>query len=180
MAFTFNCLFFGALAFRQISDNMNIREYHFGEDRWLLADPRAALFVGGAGVLAFVLAALFVQIEKPAVFHYAFPLIIASQALQMALRIFFQRTRIKTNAILVRAVLSDRFHLAPYKNVIAIVVHDERLWVSISLLLPTEEVTFRIFRNNRNSLIKILQSSCTVPVMFAEQKRSNNSTEHTV
>jgi hypothetical protein len=178
VAFTFNCLFFGALAFRQISDNIKLKEHNHGEDRRLLLDPKSMIIVLTTMFLALVIGALFLQIENPAVFHYAFPLIIASQALQMGLRVWFQRTRVTTRAIVVRAVLSDAVHIAPYNNILAIVVHDERMWVNISVLLPTEEIRFRIFRKNRGNLINILESACAVPLMYAGQISDKRATRH--
>ncbi|NQW30692.1 MAG: hypothetical protein HQ472_09295 [Ignavibacteria bacterium] len=158
---------------------MKLREYALGEDRILLFDPRALAVVACVMVVAVISCMLFLQIDKPAVFHYAFPLVIASQAVQMGLRVMFQRTRIKTDAVMVRSVLSERVYIAPYKNLVAVVIGDQNLWLRVSLLLPSEEITFRIFRSSKKNLIHILEASCSVPVMISKQNQPNEGSRKT-
>lgn len=165
VAFVFGVLLFGALAFRQVLDNLALRRRRVGEDRaTFLSAPAmtviAVLFAVnvGIGYLTF-------RTSDPSVYAYALPLILFVQNLQLLLRAIFQRHLAKTQAVVVRSMLFERLRIAPYGEIIGIVFEYGRWWVTVTLdVLPDERISFRIFRRSAPALARILQCSCFCPV----------------
>ncbi|MBU3741321.1 MAG: hypothetical protein FGM24_03435 [Candidatus Kapabacteria bacterium] len=165
VAFAFGCLLFGALAYRQLLENMAVRRVKAGEDRRHFTSAPATWIL--IALLAFngIVAMLCYNVDEPSIYMYALPLVLLVQNIQIALRIRFQRTVAKTKGIVVRSTLLERVRVAWYGEVIDIKFAYEPLWVKVTLdVLPEERITFRIFRGSAPALAQILQAACVSPI----------------
>ena len=95
VAFVFGVLFFGALAFRQVLDNLEVRRLSMGEDRDSFLDAAGGIASGAVLVLLVLLLIICYGILTPTVFVYAIPLVLGVQWLQITLRLVFQRTLVR-------------------------------------------------------------------------------------
>jgi len=165
VAFVFACLLFGALAYRQVLENLTVRRLKAGEDRRAFLSATSVLVLVALLAVNALLAWLCFRVEEPTVYAYALPLVMLVQNAQLAMRTVFQRTVAKTKALIVRSVLLERVRVASYADIIAVEFHYSWLWVQVTLdVLPDERVTFRIFRGSAPALSRILLASCICPI----------------
>ncbi len=165
VAFAFGCLMFGALAFRQILDNLEVRRMQLGEDLVALLSPIATIVL--IGMTSFVVAVSFVcySIQHPTVYAYAFPMVLGVQTLQFALRAAFQRVNLKTRGIVLRSVLFGRVIGAPYETITLIVVEHEVGWTRVTIHDGAGMVAvFRIFRHSTARMLRVLERACQCPI----------------
>ncbi len=165
VAFVFACLFLGALAYRQILDDIEVRRLKLGEDRESYISAPGVVLVSGVLVVSVLIGGLLYTNTDPSIWAYAFPLVLLCQVLQMILRLVFQRTQAKTLGIVVRPALRPGPIAVRYDDIVAGTMHDERFWTTIRLVSTTSgPVTFRIFRFSVPSLEQILRSSTTASI----------------
>lgn len=165
VAFVFTCMFFGALAFRQVLDNMAIKAMRMGENRQYFLSAPGIVFVilgltvsTGVGIIAW-------RVSQPTVYIYALPLILCAQCIQLGLRLYFQRTQVTTLGIVVRPLLLEKQRAIRFEDILHVYSKNMWLWTRITLYSNTPEpVVFRIFRFSWLGLRHILQVSCSCPV----------------
>ncbi|MEN9795898.1 MAG: hypothetical protein RLZZ150_875, partial [Bacteroidota bacterium] len=102
VAFAFAVLLFGALAYRQVLDNLDMRRLKFGEERASYVSAPGILLAVGVALCTVLLMGVMYSKPHESIFLYALPLILLVQTTQMFLRVVFQRTRLTTQGILVR------------------------------------------------------------------------------
>ena len=165
VAFAFSVLLFGALAFRQILDNLELRRRLSGEDLMLLySAPGVLLSLAGIGV-TIIVGLICYSIEPPTVFRYALPLVGGVQMTQIMLRLHFQRTRLRTLARVVLPIVRTGPIVIPYAEMTSVDLVSNMLWTSVSVTHgQAEAVTFRIFPFQRARLEQRLRlaSSATI------------------
>lgn len=175
VAFVFSVLFFGALAFRQIVDNLEVKRLQLGEDRDSFLDAPAASVLGlGWLILLFLGPVIYLNVA-PSIYSYALPLIVAVQLLQLSLRTFFQRMQVKTRGLVIRSLLFGEVKGFPFSDIVMIRFVQDRFWVDVRIGLKNEEAGFRIFSFSAASLERMLEASCTAPILWAtkESERPN-------
>jgi len=167
VAFVFGVLFFGALAFRQVLDNLDVRRLQMGEDRDSFVD--AAGGVVSAVALSFLLLLVIVcfGILQPSIYTYAIPLVLGVQWLQITLRILYQRTLVRTRGLVVRSVLFDRVRAVPFDEIVMVRFIRGRLWTEVRIGLPKEEIGFRIFSFSASQLQRLIEGASTAPVLWS-------------
>lgn len=176
VAFVFSVLFLGALAFRQIVDNLEVKRLQLGEDRDSFLDAPVTIILG-VGWLVILFFAPFVYLNvAPTVYAYALPLILCVQLLQLTLRTFFQRTQIKTRGLVIRSLLFGQVRGLAFADIVMIRFVQDRFWVDVRIGLKNEESGFRIFSFSAASLERMLEASCTAPILWAS-KESERPTE---
>jgi hypothetical protein len=165
VAFAFACMFFGALAYRQVLDNLDVKRLRFGEERSRFMGSTGVFACLGAAIVTVTIAQIVWAIPKPTVYWYALPLILGVQNLQMGLRFWFQRTTVTTHGILVRSALFQQHRAIPFEQILHIHVKHSWLVTTVFVLGSNPKpVVFRIFRMSWPALHHILQSSCRCPV----------------
>lgn len=165
VAFVFACLFLGALAYRQILDDIEVRRLKLGEDRESYISAPGVLLVSGVLVFSLSVGWLLYANADPSIWAYAFPLVLLGQVLQMTLRLVFQRTQAKTLGIVVRPALRPGPIALRYDDIITCSLFNERFWTTIRIVSTTSgPVTFRIFRFSVTSLEQILRSSTAASI----------------
>ncbi len=166
VAFVFTVLLFGALAYRQVLDNADVRRLQMGEDRDSFLDGPAALLLG-LGLLALVPVCIYCYgIAGPSIYAYALPQVAFVQLLQLGLRLYFQRTLVRTKGLVVRSVLFDKVRPVPYADIVAVRLTAHKSWTHVVVSLPSEEVGFRIFSASVPTLERLLAASTTAPVLW--------------
>ncbi len=170
VAFVFGVLFFGALAFRQIVDNLEVKRLQLGEDRDCFLDAPIAVVLGSAWLGVLLLGPVMYLNLPPSVYGYALPLIIGVQLLQLSLRTFYQRTQVKTRGLVVRSIMFDKVRGLPFAEIVMIRFIQDRFWVEVRIGLQNEEAGFRIFSFSAATLERMLQASCTVPILWASKE----------
>lgn len=175
VAFVFAVLFFGALAFRQIVDNLEVKRLQLGEDRDSFLNAPTMLLLGSAWSVVLVVGPFLYLNITPTVYSYALPLILGVQLLQLTLRAFYQRTQVKTRGLVVRSLLFDKVRGLPFSDIVMIRFVQDRFWVDVRIGLKNEEAGFRIFSFSAASLERMLEASCTAPILWAskESERPN-------
>ena len=176
VAFVFAVLLFGALAFRQVLDDLELRRKRVGEDRRAFLDPIAVAVILAALILTLTIAFCVVQFHEPSVYWYALPLIVGAQSLQMAFRVWFQRLQVKTKGVVVRSVLFDRLKVTPFDELGDVELRYESWWVNVTLSTPSERVRFRIFRHSAPMLARMIHSSCGCDVRHVDMNGQRFST----
>ena len=175
VAFVFAVLFFGALAFRQIVDNLEVKRLQLGEDRDSFLQAPTILLLGGAWSVVLVVGPFLYVNISPTVYSYALPLILSVQLLQLTMRAFFQRTQVKTRGLVVRSLMFDKVRGLPFSDIVMIRFVQDRFWVDVRIGLKNEEAGFRIFSFSAASLERMLEASCSAPILWAskESERPN-------
>jgi hypothetical protein len=167
VAFVFACIFFGALAYRQILDNLDVKRLKMGEDRDSFVDAAAGITVAGLWVFVGSVAVIAFYILKPSIVTYALPMILAAQTMQFSLRILFQRTQVKTKGLVIRAVMLDQNVAAPFQEIIAVRLVEHRWWITVKVSLPLDEYSFRIFSFSADDLVRMIAASCSAPILWS-------------
>ena len=171
VAFAFGVLFFGALAYRQILDNLELRRMRMGEDRDAFLSAPSVVVLIVLTILTIVLVGLSFNTPTPSIYQYALPLIIAVQTLQMALRIWFQRIAVKTRGIVVRSALFSSVKAVPYEEGIDIEMQREFVWTTVSIVRsPGDRVVFRIFTPSVPALRRVLEAWCDCQIRIREHR----------
>lgn len=166
VAFAFACLFFGALAFRQVLDNLEVKRLKLGEDRDAFIHAPGVVFVFCFFMLAVLVGIVCYTIAPPSIYIYAFPLILGVQSVQMAMRLVFQRTQIKTKGIVVRSVLFDNVETIQYEDIVIVELHHALIWTTVTVRLSRPEpVMFRIFRFSAPALHRLINGASGCPVI---------------
>lgn len=165
VAFAFSVLLFGALAFRQVLDDLELRRGRSGEDLLLLySAPGMLLVLAGLLVMVAVGLACY-EAEPPTVFRYALPLVGGVQLLQIALRLHFQRTRLRTQSIVVRPIVRPGPIVVPYADITSVTLRDARLWITVRIEHGQgEAVAFRIFPFRKAALESRLRQSTSARI----------------
>ena len=176
VAFVFGVLMFGALAFRQVIDNLEVKRLALGEDRESFVDATAGLIVGLCWSAVIVGAYAMYAFGPASVYAYAAPLIAGVQALQVTMRLYFQRTLLRTRGLIVRRVWLDRLRAIPFTDIVMIRLQRGRVWTEVRIGLPREEIVFRIFSFNLPALERALQASSTAPILWLSSRRESAST----
>jgi len=163
VAFVFAVLLFGALAFRQVSDNLEVRRLRLGEDRTsFVSAPGVLISVAGLAIAACVGAFLIAR-PQPRIYFYALPLILAVQFSQVLTRVYLQRTLVKTHGFVFRAIAFESIKAVPYASVVQARVERLSFWTKVTLTIidgNLTHVTFRIFRFSEAALIRVLEGWC--------------------
>ncbi|MCO6466225.1 MAG: hypothetical protein J5I53_06385 [Bradyrhizobiaceae bacterium] len=182
VAFVFAVLFYGALVYRQILDGFEVKKLRMGEDRDAYVDGRSAWVVIVGVVILIPLSMLCYSTVSPSIYAFALPLVFFVQISQLAMRIFFQRTLVKTRGIVVRSVLFDRVKAAPFADVIAVRMIRHAFWVEVRIALPANEIGFRIFPFSAASLERLFATACTAPVLWIDKgaDETRRTTQHHV
>jgi hypothetical protein len=176
VAFAFAVLFFGALAYRQVLDDLDVRRMQMGEDRTSFLSPPGLMAVSGALAATIAFGWLLYASHEPTVYHYALPLIIGVQNLQMAGRVLMQRTLVKTRGVVVRPYLRTGVRAFPFDTIISVSFRDERLWTTVTILdAAAGPATFRIFTFSADRLDRIFRANTTAEV-FRSVRSSHRTT----
>ncbi len=166
VAFSFAILLYGALAYRQIVDNIQTRQLRMGEDRAAFVHaPFLVLSICGA-LLVVPLAIVCYTKLAPSVYTYALPLVGAVQVSQLLLRTLMQQTLIRTRGIIVRSILTGSVQSLRYENMVVVRFIPHGMFVTICVGLQTREVRFRIFWFSAKKLEGILATSTHAPLVW--------------
>jgi hypothetical protein len=185
VAFTYGCVALGALAYRQIADNLQTQKVGLGEERYLFIDPRIVIPVG---VLLFF-SAIFIMFifthddvghvdiathSTPGLIFFVVPLVFAVNIIQFSLRAWWQKTSVRTNGILVKRILSERFMAIPFDTIQQVVIERNFLWAVIRITrVPNPLVALEDHSSvvkcyaspfAIDSIILMLQSSVNCPI----------------
>ncbi len=163
VAFVFAIMLYGALAFRQISDNLDVRRLRMGEDRTsFVSAPGVLISVVGLSLSALLAVFLIVR-PQPRIYFYALPLILAVQFSQILTRVYLQRTLVKTHGFVFRAIAFESIKAVRFESVIRADVERLGLWTKVTLAIVDghlRHVTFRIFRFSEAALMRVLDTWC--------------------
>lgn len=165
VAFAFSVLLFGALAFRQVLDDIELRRRRCGEDLLLLISAPGTLLALLGVAITIVVGLYCYQTEPPTVFRYALPLVGGVQMTQIILRLFFQRTRLRTQSIVIRPIVRQGPIVIPYSDITSVEISNARLWVSVQVSHSKgEPAAFRIFPFRRAVLESRLRQSTSARI----------------
>lgn len=167
VAFVFAVLMFGALAFRQVLDDLEVRKIRLGEDRDAFVDAPGTLIMAALWILDLGLAIILYGIVEPSIYTYAMPMILAAQSMQISLRLYFQRTLVRTGGLVIRSVLFEQLRIVPFDDVVMIRFVRHAWWVTIRIGLPSREEGFRIFTASAPALERLLMASCSAPILWS-------------
>lgn len=169
VAFVFAVLLFGALAFRQVLDELDVRRRRVGEDKSSFLDPLAVAIVLAAFFLTLGIFFLVLHVSEPSIYLYALPLILGVQGMQIAMRVWFQRMQVKTLGMVVRSVLFDRVHVIRYEMLGDVEFRHGSWWIDVVVSTPNERVRFRIFRHSAPLLARMIRTSCGCDVRHVDR-----------
>lgn len=167
VAFVFGVLFFGALAFRQVLDNLAVQRLQMGEDLDSYLDASVAIGLLATWSSLILLVIVFYGILPATIYLYALPLILIVQCLQITLRTYFQRTLVKTRGIVVRSILFDAVKTANFDDIVVVRFVPGSLFVKVIIGLQNEEIGFRIFSFSAESLEHLLGRSTRAPILWS-------------
>lgn len=176
VAFVFAVLLFGALAFRQVLDDLELRRKRVGEDRAAFLDPKATVLVLAALLLSVTIGIAVVTLREPSIYWYALPMVIGVQGLQMAARVWFQRSQFKTNGLVVRSVLFDNVKVIRFDDVGDVEFRHGAWRIFVTVSTPNERVRFRIFPHSAPLLAGMISTSCGCVVRHVDTNGQRFST----
>lgn len=167
VAFVFALVLFAALGFRQLSDNLAVRRLKMGEDRiGFISAPGVVVSLSGlvlSGSLGFYLWLY----PVPRIYFYALPLILIVQFTQVLIRVYMQRTLVKTRGFVFRSIAFDSIRGIPFERIVRADVQRFAVWTKVTLLVVDDKfghVTFRIFPFSEAALIRILEGWCACEI----------------
>lgn len=173
VAFAFACLLFGALAFRQVLDNLEVKRLGMGEDREAYLSPEGSIVLAATIVVTTVVGAFAFQVDQPSVYAYALPLVFAVQNVQLGLRLWFQRMQVKTRGLVIRPVIVGQIQAVSFDDVTSVTVLPSTLWTTITVTYAIgEAVHFRIFRVSQTRVVTMLGNSCACPIVIETPTRT--------
>ena len=176
VAFAFGVLLFGALAYRQVLDNLDMRRLKFGEERASYVSAPGILLAVGVALCTVLLMGVMYSKPHESIFLYALPLILLVQTTQMFLRVVFQRTRLTTQGVLVRPLLRSGQTAVHYDAMITVSFRSERLWTAVTVIDAVHgPVTFRIFAFSVAPLEKILRANSRSEIFYVGTTQRNTS-----
>lgn len=153
VAFAFSCILFGGLAYRQVIDGLDLRKSMSGEDLESYISASGVVYASAAAALVVLIGWLAYTSPKPSIWLYALPLIGLAQLVQLCMRLYFQRMRIRTRAVVVRYVLRSGARVLLYEHIRDVEFDRRVLWTEVKITtVHGEETTFRIFRGSEGSL----------------------------
>lgn len=179
VAFVFAVLLFGALAFRQVVDDLEVRALQLGEDRESFLDAPVTLALGLAWLLVGLITLVAFARLEPSIYGYALPLILGVQVMQLTLRTVFQKTQIKTRGLVVRSILFHGVRPVPYEEIVMVRFVRHRFWVEVRVGLKNEEVGFRIFSFSAPSLEHLFEASCSAPILWTSDSVNDHRSPET-
>lgn len=163
VAFVFAVMLFGALAFRQLSDNLDVRRLRMGEDRTcFISAPGVCISIAGL-FIAVLCAAYLIARPQNQIYFYALPLILAVQFSQILTRTYLQRTLVKTHGFVFRSIAFESIKAVRYENVVRADFEHLGIWTKVTLSIVDDQihyVTFRIFPFSEASLMRVLDGWC--------------------
>lgn len=146
VAFAFSVLNLGALAFRQVLDDLDVRRMRLGEDLAYFADPLGIALVLILLVLSALSSVLLYTVPAPSIFVYTFPLIILVHCVQAMLRVAMQRHQVKTHGVAVRRLVWGESIGIPINEISSIAVSYTGPIAEVTVYSNTSDpCTFRIF-----------------------------------
>ncbi len=179
VAFAFAVLLFGALAYRQVLDDLDFRRLKFGEERASYVSAPGILVSVGASMLSILLLGILYAMPHESIFLYALPLIFLVQNTQMFLRLIYQRTRVTTMGIVVRPALRSGQFAVHYDQMITVSFRSERLWTAVTVLDASNgPVTFRIFGFSVGPLQQMLHANTRAEIFTVTTDIRTPSSSH--
>jgi len=171
VAFAFSVLLFGALAFRQVLDDLELRRRRSGEDLLLLYSAPGILLLLLGVVATIGVGVVCYGTQPPTVFRHALPLVGGVQITQIFLRLHFQRTRLRTQAIVIRPLVRPGPVVVPYGEITGVELRSARFWTTVQLTYGQgQRAGFRIFPFRRAIVeLRLRQST---PAVFDEYRPS--------
>lgn len=177
VAFVFAVVLFGALAFRQISDNLLVKRLRMGEDRMAFVSAPGVL-VALVGLLLTLGVGIYVYADPiPRIYYYALPLILGVQFTQVLMRVYMQRTLIKTRGFVFRSIAFERIRPVRFASVRMADLTHYVLWTKVTLTFVENEidhVTFRIFPFSEKALRRILEGWCACEIRHLDASSSTS------
>ncbi len=159
VAFAFACILFGGLAYRQVIDMLDLRASKTGEDLELFLSAPGVIYAFLAALVLLPIGWLCYGVGEPTIWKYALPLVGVVQLAQLATRLYFQRLRLRTRAIVVRYVLRSESTIIQHAEVENVHVHRNLLWSTITITGAHNKVaSFRIFRFSEDKLLDRIRS----------------------
>jgi hypothetical protein len=153
VAFAFSCILFGGLAYRQVIDMLDLRSSKTGEDLEFFVSASGVVYalIGMLGLICVAWMAF--SSGSPSIWLYALPLVGLAQLVQLCLRLYYQRMRVRTRAIVIRYVLRSGMRVIDYDSIQDVVFTRRALWTDIRITtMHGEPASFRIFRFSEQSL----------------------------
>lgn len=179
VAFAFGVLLFGALAYRQVLDNLDMRRLKFGEERASYVSAPGILVASGVAVCAILLMGVLYSKPLASIFLYALPLIFMVQTAQMFLRVVFQRTRLTTQGVIVRPMLRSGQTVVHYDAMITVSFRSERICTAVTVIDAVHgPVTFRIFAFSVSPLERIIRANSHAEIFYVAATQRSTSSSH--
>lgn len=139
VGFTYACIAFGALAYRQVSDNLMHKEIRLGEVRKELFDNRVILSLS-LMILAIIVCAYIATRTKPNptspvdLLKYVVPIAITINVVQVYLRAKWQRISIRTQGIVIKYLFNERADILPFNEIIYTAIEYHQLGATIECI----------------------------------------------
>lgn len=170
VAFAFACIMFGGLAYRQIIDTLELRAEQTGEDLDLCISAPGVLLLAAGGLLLIPVSWLCYGTESPTIWKYALPLVGLVQLFQLSLRLYFQRLRLRTRAIVIRYVLRASSAIVRFEEIERIVTQRNMLWSTITIYHTNNKATsFRIFPLSEPMILQRIQALSGVAALVRDE-----------
>lgn len=128
VGFVYAVLALGALWYRQVIDDLAVREIRLGEDIYRAYNPLGWLSSGGFFLFFSIFAAVALGNPSPSIIIYVVPVAAAINVVQMTVRTFRQTIDLRTNGILIRYLLKDAPVGICYDNLIKIEIQRMGSW----------------------------------------------------
>ncbi|MFN4986443.1 MAG: hypothetical protein ACK5BQ_06310 [Ignavibacteria bacterium] len=152
VAFAFSCILFGGLAYRQVIDMLELRSSKTGEDLDFFMSASGVVYALMATLVLIGVAWMAYSSGTPSIWLYALPLIGLAQLVQLSMRLYFQRMRLRTRAIVIRYVLRSGMNVIEYDSIQDVEFVRRTMWTEIRIgTMHGEHVAFRIFRFSEQS-----------------------------
>jgi hypothetical protein len=175
VAFAFACIMFGGLAYRQIIDMLDLRAEQTGEDLDLFLSAPGALILIVFGLLLIPIGWMCYGTASPTIWKYALPLIGMVQIIQLSLRLYFQRLRLRTRAIVIRFMLRSGCVVIRFDEIERIVTQRSMLWSTITIYHRNNKASsFRIFPLSEAVILQRVQALSGVEALVHDEHKPSS------
>lgn len=142
LAFVYCCLAMGATAYRQILDNIRIKEAdltRLGEDIYFCYDPLMAYWIAAFAALAVLFFFIgYVWSAEAYIERYVVPLAFLINIAQISYRMKQQRLRVRTFGFVGRSVMAEDFHTVLFAQIHLVEACKDPVWSTLILYYAAE------------------------------------------
>jgi Co/Zn/Cd efflux system component len=139
VAFAYSCLAYGALAFRQVSDSIDDKEFSSGEEFFSILNPTSTYLIIVYCILFIIFAIASLLQSEPIMVLYVASLAFCVNISQVVIRGRYQRHSIHRNGIIFRYIYFGENFFVEFSKIEKVRFSSELFWISVQFTIKNND-----------------------------------------